>query len=80
MENSVPFMTKIKFHLDFMKHSNVRNKNHFATQEDIRLRQVLIQNYFKSFLIGNSIALYLNYLRKNKSFYKTFMSNIFPYN
>ncbi len=69
------YRLKIKYHFEFMRHCSKRSHN--ITQEDMRLKEVITQNYYKSILISNLFALYLNYIRKNKSFTKTFLSNIY---
>lgn len=63
---------EIKYNLDFLKHC----RSHRYTSEENRLRHVIIQNYTKSLLIGNTFAFYLNYIRKNKSLVKTLSSMI----
>ena len=65
---------KIKYQLDFLKHCN-GNKGHNITEEDKRLKEIVIQNYFKSGLLFNVGAVYLNYIRRNKTFMKTVFSN-----
>jgi hypothetical protein len=71
------FKDKLKFHFDFLKHTrNPQNSTHIVTNEDKRLREIIIQNYYKSLMISNILALYLNYIRKNKSFFKSLFSNI----
>jgi hypothetical protein len=77
---NVSIYIKIKYNLEFFRHTNTKNKNHIVTNEDLRLREVLLQNYLKSFTITNIIAFYLNYLRKNKSLIKTVISKILIYN
>lgn len=62
-------MNKMSYQYNFLIHSG--NPNHLRTKEDIRLREVILRNYFKSFLIWNSISLYLNYIRRNKSIGKS---------
>lgn len=64
---------KIKFQKEFLKHS--KSENHIISKEDKKLRKIIMQNYYKSFFIFNILAVYLNYLRKNKSFMKTVISN-----
>ncbi len=66
------FLWEIKYNFDFLKHFN----SHRYTSEESRLREVIIHNYTKSLIISNSIAFYLNYLRKNKSLLKTLSSMI----
>lgn len=78
MENLSTFQLiklKIKYHIEFMRHCNTRGHN--VTEEDLRLKKVIKQNYYKSLFISNLFAFYLNYIRKNKSFTKTFLSKIF---
>ena len=68
------FRNKIKYHFDFLRHSR-SYANHLITNEDKRLREVILDNYFKSFTIGNLFAFYINYLRGNKTYSKTLLSN-----
>ena len=68
-------MYKIKYTVDFIKHSK-GGEGHLVTDEDKRLREVLLKNYFKSLGIFNAFAVYFNYIRKNKSFMKTTLSKI----
>lgn len=67
-------MNLINYHLNFFKHCN--DKNHKVTLEEQRLKQIIKKNYYKSLFIGNLIALYSNYLRKNKTFPKIFISKL----
>jgi hypothetical protein len=66
---------KIKYHMEFMSHC--KSRGHNVTEEDLRLKEVIQQNYYKSLFFSNLFAFYLNYIRKNKSFAKTFLSKIF---
>ena len=68
------YRNKIKYHLEFLRHSGSQ-ANHLVTNEDKRLREVILQNYFKSFSIGNLFAFYINYIRRNKTYPKTLLSN-----
>ncbi len=65
--------TKIQYHFDFMRHCN--KKGHLVTSEDTRLREVIMQNYYKSLVLSNIFAFYCNYMRKSKSYFKTVTSN-----
>jgi hypothetical protein len=64
---------KFKYHLNFLRHTK-NESNHVVTNEDKRLRKVILENYFKSLTFVNLFALYLNYIRRNKTYTKTILS------
>lgn len=66
------YKLRFKYQIDFLKHC--RGNNHLVTKDDLRLREVVYENIFKSICISNIFALYINYIRKNKSFKKTLIS------
>lgn len=69
--------TRIKYHFKFLVHcKNKSLHSHKVTREDLKLKQIIMENYYKSLLIGNAMALYLNYVRRNKSFVKSLASKI----
>jgi len=74
IKNSLDLLkNKLKYHFDFLRHTK-NESNHFITKEDKRLRKVILQNYFKSVTIANLFAIYLNYIRRNKTYTKTMLS------
>lgn len=60
--------------MEFLRHAK-SDSNHFVTNEDKKLRKVIIHNYIKSFAIANLFALYTNYVSRNKTYMKTILSN-----
>ena len=62
----------MKYNIDFVKHCNY----HLHTPEEKRLNNVIIQNFAKSIFLSNSLAIYINYIRKNKSLIKAICSKI----
>jgi hypothetical protein len=66
---------KIKYQIDFLKHTSGKGQ-HKNSEEDKRLRKVVLKNYSKSCFTFNLLAVYLNYIRRNKSFLKTVASKI----
>ncbi len=74
IKNSLDLLkNKLKYHMDFLRHSK-NESSHFITKEDKRLRKVILQNYLKSVTIANFFAIYLNYIRRNKTYTKTILS------
>ena len=65
---------KVKYQRDFFRHTSGKGQ-HKVSDEDKRLREVILINYGKSCSIFNLLAVYLNYIRRNKSFTKTVISN-----
>jgi len=48
---------------------------HFYSESEERLKKIIKMNYIKSFILWNIGASYINYIRKNKSLGKFFLSN-----
>jgi hypothetical protein len=66
------YKLRLKYQIDFLKHC--KGNNHLITKYDLRLKEIIHENFLKSICISNIFALYINYIRKNKSFKKTFIS------
>jgi len=66
------YKLRFKYQIDFLKHC--KGNNHLITKDDLRLKEIVHENFFKSLSISNIFALYINYIRKNKSFKKTLLS------
>lgn len=65
---------RIKFQLEFIRH--FKNMKHRISEEDVRLKEVIVKQFYKSVFGCNLIAIYINYIRKNKSISKTLSSKI----
>jgi hypothetical protein len=61
-----------RYNYEFLKHTG--SSGHKVGQDELRLREVIIQNYKKSLLIFTVLALYVNYRRKNKNLIKSLLS------
>jgi len=59
-------MNEFSYNLNFYKHV-YGGKNHKISQEEQRLKQILNTNFFKSFIIFNTVATYLLYIKKQRS-------------
>jgi hypothetical protein len=64
-----------KYNFEFLKHTG--KAGHVVGKDELRLREVILQNFRKSLVLCNLVAFYVNYRRKNKSVIKSFLSIIF---
>lgn len=51
------------------------SSKHIYSETDEKLKNLIKTNYIKSIFISNIAAVYMNYIRKNKSFGKFCLSN-----
>jgi hypothetical protein len=61
------------YNYDFLRHTH----NHIVSKDELRLREVVLQNFKKSLFMWNLLAAYLNYRRKNKNFIRSFVSTFY---
>jgi hypothetical protein len=90
MENIYGIKDRINYLLTFLRHSknqkdnyialkdeNIKRNLHELSNSDLKLRSSIKNNYTKSFIIWNSIAIYINIIRKRKNFLRFFSSILF---
>ncbi len=73
MERITKLIDSYRYNQEYLVHC-LNSESHLIAKEDLRLKSVVLQNYLKSFMIGNIFAKYFNYIRKNKSYKKTLVS------